>query len=168
MIEELDLRSITRLSNIAVTSIIVQDNNFKKSKWIIAGVSSLYSHNNRYDLKIPLNDIRDEEHGFEAYALSLPLVGLRLSFISNGMACYEAIVDPTSGHFNDREEYTTFAVPKSIEELTESLAACTFDYCSQDSCRIGKYIPRYHSDLFHKVAGLSVTIWMGPGWSEDE
>ena len=162
MIRYLDLRSITRNSDIFQTDVTVKGRDFQSYDWITAGTSSIYFNKGkeRATLKIPLDNVHDYEFD-SAYAVSIDLLGLSLEFVSNGWSFYSAVIDPTSGSFNPNEErHTSFNVPVSIEELTESIQDC--DTCEND-CRVSElYVPKYNHDLFVKLAGLRLQITMGP------
>lgn len=158
-IEETDLRSITRRSDLLETTVFIQDKKWKPTKkWLIFGEAQLKNEKDFCWLSAYMsNGTTDPEHD-SAYALRLPLIGLKLDYITYHNTILTAWIDPT-GH-------DEFKVPRPGYDPTklDDAHACDAECCKGDPHIIVPeeyYVPPFDKELYEAVYGRKIKIYVG-------
>lgn len=139
----------------------------KDFRWLTLCEVSLQRHDEgRATLKSYLKDgATDFEHD-PAYACKLPLIGVTLKFIHNGVMILEAWIDPERDEFCD-----DFRVPGP---RYDPLVRPDTETCDTEGCEghpivaEGHYLPPFDEELFNAVRGKRVEIYIGPAASFSE
>ena len=159
-IKPTDLRAITRRSDKCLTVVEIKWDWETEIDWLTFGEAQLRHHENlgTHDLMAYLTDgVTDFEHD-SAYALSLPLIGLRFTRLDYHSTHFDAWVDPS--HDADRG----FRVPSPGYDPMKHPDAivCRAKTCRRDGPHIivpeGHYLPPFNKELFKLVAGKRVEI----------
>lgn len=105
--------------------------------------------------------VTDFEHD-SAYCFVVPLIGLRLDFLRGGRSLFEAYVHPRAGD--------EFRFPDAAEDPAGFPGAHTCTCCDEPHTIVpeGRYQPPRNPELYRKVAGRKVRIFVGPVTQEDE
>ena len=131
-------------------------------KWIELGASEIRDESNLCCLAARMDyGITDFEHD-SAYALRLPLIGLKFVMSYNHTIHFEAYIDP---HNEDE-----FRVPPVNYDPTKHERAYTCEDCEEHHPVVpeGFYVPPFDKELYDKVKGHKVRITIGPNWEKEK
>lgn len=165
-IELLDLRSITRSSNIARTTIGIYmgarwEGYDAFNPWIEMGVCEIRNEGNLCWISARLDyGVTDIEHD-APYALRLPLIGLQFSSVYNHYTVLKAYIDPNnSDEFHVPEPGYNPAAHKDIYECTS---------CEKPHIMVPEeyYVPPVNKELYKKIRGCEVDIRIGPVYDKE-
>lgn len=156
--EYTDLRSITRHSDRCQTVVILEERyRLKRMKWLELGQCSL-STNDRTgitELSSYMLDATDFEED-SAYAIKLPLIGLRLEHVFYHQSSFTAWVSMEDGEDD-------FKVPRPGYNPMEHEHAHECEDCEKKHIIVpeGFYVPPFDEELFEAVKGHRVEILLG-------
>ena len=158
-IKPTDLRAITRRSATCLTVVSIKWDWQTEINWLTFGEAQLRHHERlgTHELMAYLtNGVTDFEHD-SAYALSLPLIGLRFTRLDYHSTYFDAWVDPSHdvnrGFRVPRPGYNPMEHPESI--MCKDKKNCTDGHIIVPE---GHYLPPYDKELFRLVAGKRVEI----------
>ena len=171
LVQETDLRDICRESDKCLTKVFIQDRDKDgeeeyepHTQWLVLGQVSV-----RFDLNpVLLNayltaGVTDFEHD-SAYALRLPLIGVKVTSIRYQTTILEGWVAP-----RDLDE---FHVPWPDYNPMKHPDAFECDNCSREEKHImvpeGNYVPPTDKELYRYVAGRRVMIRIGIVRGDDD
>jgi hypothetical protein len=165
-IESIDLRSITRSSDIARTKIGIYmggrwEGHDAFNPWLEFGVCEIMDSGSLCLITAQLDyGITDFEHD-SAYALRIPLIGLKFNSVYNHYSCLEAYIDPN----NEGE----FHVPNSGYNPAKLKDAYICSECKKSHIIVpeGYYVPPVNKELYEKVRGRKVDIRIGPVYNKE-
>jgi len=159
IIQFTDLTSITRDADKAHTRVRILEDKYEPSKpWLDFGELQLRNEGRICWLAAYLsNGVTDFEHD-SAYALRLPIIGLRFEAIMYHTTYITAWVDPDGTEdFNvPRPGYNPAKHPESV--------MCNSEYCVREPHIIvpqGFYVPPFDEELFEAVRGKKLEITVG-------
>lgn len=160
-IERIDLRSVTRSSDIARTTIGIYmgarlEGRDAFNPWIEMGACEVRNEGSLCWISSHLNyGVTDFEHD-SAYALRLPLIGLQFSSVYNHYTVLKAYIDP-----NNEDE---FHVPGPGYNPVALENAYECPDCKDKHMIVpeGNYVPPVNKELYEKVRGREIDIRIGP------
>ncbi|KKK69814.1 hypothetical protein LCGC14_2930290 [marine sediment metagenome] len=165
-IEYTDLRSITRSSDIARTTIGIYmgakwEGYDAFNPWLEFGVCEVRNEENLCWIIARLDyGVTDFEHD-SAYALRFPLIGLKFSRVYGHYTCLKAYVDP-----NNVEEFHVPG-PGYNPVALENAHECSDCEESHIIVPEGYYVPPVNKELYEKVRGREVEIRIGPVYNRE-
>lgn len=153
----LDIRKICRDSRLCLTTVRVVVG-YRSHLWIVGGQMALDEGNDKRvaTLKAYLGDSTDEEHD-SAYALSIPLIGLRYSGVRYQQTSVKAWVAP--------RDLEGFNLPPQGYDPRKGARTCKDPAC-KDKHHFVPYLPPVNPDVYRIVAGLEVEMTFGPAFPE--
>ena len=164
LLEQLDLRPITRSSQATTTAIVLLTEDMNRVPWIQLGECSLFPvkpGSARWNLTARLGDHVTDRLHHEPLAICLPVLCVLPLWVERGILRFEAIVDPTRS--------SSFRVPPPGYDPA-SLPGT--EPCQETSfCRLPKghlvindgfYQPAFNEKLFRSVLGHNLEISIGP------
>lgn len=157
-VELTDLTEITRDNKRARTVIYIHNDNYgDRSPWLVLGQAEVKIDGRICWLSAYLTEgVSDFEHD-SAYAVRLPLIGVKLEHIWYHTTYLTAWVDPNNE--ND------FHVPRSGYNPMKHPDAetCEMDYCGKPHPIVpqGYYVPPFDEELYNAVRGKKLEIVIG-------
>jgi len=175
LVQLTDLRSITRRSDTCHTVVTIHLDWETKIKWLEFGEANIRSQRDNNDGRWSLNaymggGVTDFEHD-SAYALQLPLIGLRLGSLAilYHQTRLDAWIDPDAADKFSQD----FRVPRSGYNPMGHKDAHVCKQCKDESkghviVPEGFYVPPFDLELYQAVRGKRVEILIGPTFKEEE
>lgn len=157
MIEEVDLSSITRDSDKVYTKVLLarSRDDWEIRKWLRFGQAQLRMEEHSCWISAYLaSGVTDFEHD-SAYALKLPLIGVKYKYTMWHDSHFEAWIDP-----NSEDDFRI--PPVGYNPMArEDIHIC--ENCEKPHIIVpeGCYLPPVNKNLFEKVKGRRVEIVIG-------
>jgi hypothetical protein len=164
VIMETDLRHINRESDLVECTVYISDGDWNHprgdlKKWLVLGQVQLRTDLHPMELKAYLPEgVTDFEHD-SAWAMILPLIGVKFDTVRYHTTILEAYVAPRS--LEDFHVPWPGYNPMEMEDATN----CDLDRCEEDPhLMVGEdsYTPYNDSTLYRAVEGRFVRIRIGP------
>ena len=163
IVEELDLRSLTRDPGRSPTKIYIERGPGGGTElWIRLGRVSLTHLPSEFGngtlRALMSNGVTDGDHD-SAQVLSIPLIGVRLTGVWNGIISIEGWVRPRPA--NCGVGFESFKVPKPDYNPLKDAVEC--NECKDKHLVVpeGFFTPPYDDDLFNAVVGKKLFIYFG-------
>lgn len=159
LVKPADFRKLSRHSDRILSTIDIQDHDYRMFTWLTFGEAHLNQHSTlkTWTLKAYLLDATDVEHD-SAYLFQMDLIGVEFSSIGYGQTQLGGYIHPRDVH--------TFRVPPADYDPFKDATVCSG---SKRHCKWGegkkhpitKYIPDANSELFDILRGARVEIRTG-------
>lgn len=156
-VELTDLTEITRNNKVARTVVYLDIGYGEKIQWLTLGQAEVRNEGKICWLAAYLPEgVSDFEHD-SAYALRLPLIGLKLEHVWYHTTYLTAWVDP-----NDAESFHV-PLPGYNPMKLPGASICKEKYCGNKHPMVpeGHYVPPHNKELFEAVRGKKLEIVIG-------
>jgi hypothetical protein len=173
IVQETDLREITRYPELCLTEVYVQLTRDRQSrvKWLICGQSKLIPQHDRRDGRWRLEaylpeGVTDFEHD-SGYAFKLPLIGIEFEMVDYHQATFHGWVDPSNDHEDfrvPRPGYNPMKHPKAVTCKPSK-------YCEGNHVIVPEGFwagPPSDVELWNVVKGKKVEILISPVYPKEE